>query len=146
MSTAYISEPSWFVDLNSFSTCLSSCARIHDKIGGAPMAPSYASGFPTCHRATLFSRNCRPLFFYFLFSTSSSFLTQQQRCTCLMRDRFRLSSIQLFLFSCFLFSSSSSSSSFFSLHLAGCCPIRETRHDSNISPEIAKGRVDHWFR
>lgn len=46
------------------------CARIRDKIDGAPTAPSRSPGFPTCHRATLFSRNDSSLLFP-LFSSSA---------------------------------------------------------------------------
>lgn len=143
-----LAESFWFADSNSSSTCLSSCARIRDKIGGAPMAPSCLPGFPTCHRATLFSRNDSGLSSFIFSSAHLSPFLARQRCAlarCEAVFVFLPSvRIQLFLFFCLFFSSSSSSSR----HLAGCrsSPIRETRHDSDISPEVAKGRVDHWFR
>lgn len=59
------------------------------------MAPSCLPGFPTCHRATLFSRNDSGLS-SFIFSSAHlpSFLARQQQCTGSMRGRFRLSPIR----------------------------------------------------
>lgn len=126
------------------------CARIRDKIDGAPTAPSRSPGFPTCHRATLFSRNDSSLLFP-LFSSSAhpppAFLARPARheAVFVFLPFVRIPAILLLSLLLRLFSSYPS---FSSRHRVGCCSgsIRETRHDSDISLEVSRGRVDHWFR
>lgn len=126
-------------------TCLCSCARIRDKIGGTPMTSPCSLGFPTCHQATLFSRNDFGLFSFISFSAHLPSLFARQLDGALRLDARPFSSLS-YPFACRC-SSSSFSSSFFSSshHCVGWCssPIRETRHDFDISLEVARDRVDH---
>lgn len=119
------------------------CARIRDKIDGAPTAPR--QDFPRVTGPLYFLVTTPASFFlYFLLSASFSRIL---RATGREAAFVFLSSVRIplfFLFFSFVFFLLIYPP-FSSYHRVGCFsgPIRETRHDSDISLEVARGRVDH---
>lgn len=106
--------------------------QIQQKKAMHSMVPLVLPGFPTCHRATLFFGNEKALLFHFI----STFCSEDNDDYDYYSTEARNDKLAVFLsfspsiYLPFLFLLISRS------FVVGCCsgPIRETRHDFDISP------------